>query len=100
MSLKYARAEDFPVDLYYLMDLSGSMTNDKNKLSELGGRLSETMKNITSNFRVGFGSFIDKTILPYGGPYSYKNHMSLNTDTDKFAVKNLLTNLNFCLKMF
>jgi hypothetical protein len=39
------------VDLYYLMDLSKSMEDDKEKLSALGDLLAETMQNITSNFR-------------------------------------------------
>lgn len=47
------------------MDLSKSMDDDKHKLSELGDSLSTTMKNITSNFRLGFGSFVDKVLMPY-----------------------------------
>ena len=63
--LQYAQAEDYPVDLYYLMDLSKSMEDDKDKLSELGLLLAERMQNITSNFRLGFGSFVDKVVMPY-----------------------------------
>jgi integrin beta 1 len=65
MSVKYAQAEDYPVDLYYLMDLSKSMEDDKEKLTMLGDTLSETMNNITRNFRLGFGSFVDKVLMPY-----------------------------------
>lgn len=65
MKISYAQAEDYPVDLYYLMDLSKSMQDDKAKLSALGDLLSESMKNITSNFRLGFGSFVDKVVMPY-----------------------------------
>ncbi len=61
----YRQAVDYPVDLYYLMDLSNSMRDDKDKLSLLGNRLAETMSNITSNFRLGFGSFVDKVVMPY-----------------------------------
>ena len=42
------------MDLYYLMDLSKSMEDDKEKLSALGDLLAETMQNITSNFRLEF----------------------------------------------
>ena len=42
------------MDLYYLMDLSKSMEDDKEKLSALGDLLAETMQNITSNFRLQF----------------------------------------------
>lgn len=65
LKLSYSQAEDYPVDLYYLMDLSKSMEDDKEKLSALGDKLSETMKRITSNFRLGFGSFVDKVLMPY-----------------------------------
>lgn len=65
MNVRYAQAEDYPVDLYYLMDLSKSMQDDKEKLSALGDLLSESMKNITSNFKLGFGSFVDKVVMPY-----------------------------------
>lgn len=65
MTVNYAQAEDYPVDLYYLMDLSKSMEDDKEKLSHLGDLLSDTMRNITSNFRLGFGSFVDKVLMPY-----------------------------------
>ena len=61
----YEQAQDYPVDLYYLMDLSKSMEDDKEKLSASGDLLSDTMQNITSNFRLGFGSFVDKVVMPY-----------------------------------
>lgn len=65
MSFAYSQAEDYPVDLYYLMDLSKSMLEDKQKLSALGELLVESMSKITSNFRLGFGSFVDKVVMPY-----------------------------------
>lgn len=64
-SMYYTQAEDYPVDLYYLMDLSKSMEDDKDKLSSLGNLLADSMRNITSNFRLGFGSFVDKVVMPY-----------------------------------
>lgn len=63
--MNYTQAEDYPVDLYYLMDLSKSMADDKDKLSLLGDLLAESMQNITTNFRLGFGSFVDKVVMPY-----------------------------------
>lgn len=64
MTLKYSQAEDYPVDLYYLMDLSKSMEDYRDQLSELGFQLAEAMRNLTSNFRLEFGSFVDKVVLP------------------------------------
>lgn len=100
LKLSYSQAIDYPVDLYYLMDLSKSMEDDKEKLSLLGHTLAETMKNITLNFRLGFGSFVDKVLMPYvstvqkklehpcdgcEAPYGFRNHMPLSTDTENFA---------------
>ncbi|CAM1327219.1 ITGB1 (predicted) [Pycnogonum litorale] len=100
--IKFKQAEDYPVDLYYLMDLSNSMADDKNKLAELGDLLADHMGNITSNFRLGFGSFVDKVVMPYtntvpaklispcpgcAAPYGFKNHMSLSLNTDGFSTE-------------
>lgn len=65
MNVKYSQAEDYPVDLYYLMDLSESMRDDKETLSQLGVELSREMRKITSNFRLGFGSFVEKKLMPF-----------------------------------
>lgn len=66
ITFAYRQAEDYPVDLYFLMDLSKTMEVHKNKLSSLGETLANTMGKITRNFRLGFGSFIDKVIMPFG----------------------------------
>ncbi|XP_019867658.2 integrin beta-PS isoform X2 [Aethina tumida] len=98
--MAYTQAEDYPVDLYYLMDLSRSMYDDKEKLSLLGDKLASTMQKITTKFSLGFGSFVDKVKMPYvstlkekllkpcddcAEPYGYHHHMSLSTNTDKFS---------------
>lgn len=100
LAVQFAQAEDYPVDLYYLMDLSKSMEDDKEKLSVLGDLLAEEMQKITTNFRLGFGSFVDKVVMPYvstvrrnliepctgcAAPYGYKNIMPLSSDTTTFA---------------
>lgn len=59
------QVEDYPVDLYYLMDLSLSMKDDLHYIRNLGTKLTEEMKKLTSNFRLGFGSFVDKNISPF-----------------------------------
>ncbi|KAK7940096.1 hypothetical protein WMY93_003422 [Mugilogobius chulae] len=59
------QVEDYPVDLYYLMDLSYSMKDDLEKLVTLGNLLAEAMRKTTSNLRMGFGAFVDKTVSPY-----------------------------------
>ncbi|XP_068574553.1 integrin beta-3a [Cebidichthys violaceus] len=59
------QVEDYPVDLYYLMDLSFSMKDDLARLRILGNELAVTMGRTTSNLRMGFGAFVDKTTSPY-----------------------------------
>ncbi|XP_033208227.1 integrin beta-PS-like isoform X2 [Belonocnema kinseyi] len=108
VSLKYSQAEDYPVDLYYLMDLSASMEPYRDQLSELGFQLADAMRKITSNFRLGFGSFVDKVVLPMthtqpeklvtpcilaqtsrpcATPYGYRNQMSLTEDISLFKIR-------------
>lgn len=65
---EYSRASNYPIDLYYIMDLSYSMKLHKDKLAELGGKLIEVMQNTTSDFRLGFGSFVDKPTMPFTAP--------------------------------
>ena len=38
-TLTFRLAENYPVDLYYLMDLSNSMKDDKEKLAALGNKI-------------------------------------------------------------
>lgn len=52
-NLKFKRAEDYPIDLYYLMDLSYSMEDDLENVKKLGTSLMEKMSKITSDFRIG-----------------------------------------------
>lgn len=61
------------------------------------------MRQITKNFRLGFGSFVDKKVMPFVDPrkekqeqpcpegcaptYGFHHQMSLTTNTEKFAVR-------------
>lgn len=65
VKFQYSQAENYPVDLYYIIDNSFSMAVHKNKLAKLGVELSQTMINLTNDFRIGFGSFIDKNAAPF-----------------------------------
>uniref|UniRef100_A0A4W3HW67 Integrin beta n=1 Tax=Callorhinchus milii TaxID=7868 RepID=A0A4W3HW67_CALMI len=100
--LYFKRAEDYPIDLYYLMDLSFSMKDDLENVKRLGTELKNEMQKITSDFRIGFGSFVDKTVMPYisttpakrknpctngeecTSPFSYKNVLPLTNDSSMF----------------
>lgn len=59
------QVEDYPVDIYYLMDLSNSMKDDLKNIQNLGTKLASEMRKLTSNLRIGFGAFVDKPISPY-----------------------------------
>uniref|UniRef100_A0A8C8DLK9 Integrin beta n=1 Tax=Oryzias sinensis TaxID=183150 RepID=A0A8C8DLK9_9TELE len=64
-TVKVRQVEDYPVDLYYLMDLSFSMNDDLFRLRTLGNGLATAMSRTTSNLRMGFGAFVDKPLSPY-----------------------------------
>lgn len=101
-TLKFKRADDYPIDLYYLMDLSYSMKDDLENVKNLGTSLMFEMSKITSDFRIGFGSFVEKTVMPYisttpakllnpcmgdqncTSPFSYKNVLKLTSDGKRF----------------
>lgn len=100
ITIQYKQVHDYPVDLYYLMDLSKSMSDDKEKLAELGNKLASNMRDITSNFQLGFGTFVDKVAMPFvstvpeklkapcnecAAPYGFRNHMPLANDTSDFT---------------
>ncbi|XP_008946365.1 PREDICTED: integrin beta-6 isoform X3 [Merops nubicus] len=103
VQIKVRRTEDYPIDLYYLMDLSASMDDDLNTIKELGSTLSKEMSKLTSNFRLGFGSFVEKPVSPFikttaeeitnpcrSVPYEclptfgYKHVLPLTNDAEKF----------------
>lgn len=80
----------------------------KDKLSKLGQLLANSMRNITKNFRLGFGSFVEKETLPFVNmaprsmnnpclssdksdqcvpPYGYLHHMTLTDDSTQFETE-------------
>ncbi|XP_056146129.1 integrin beta-2 [Lampris incognitus] len=64
-TLRFKRVQGYPVDLYYLMDLSYSMEDDLRNVRQLGSHLLTALKRITEHAQIGFGSFVDKTVLPF-----------------------------------
>ncbi|XP_068944845.1 integrin beta-8 isoform X2 [Petaurus breviceps papuanus] len=63
--LKVRPLQKYPVDLYYLVDVSASMHNNIEKLNSVGNDLSQKMASFSHDFRLGFGSYVDKTVSPY-----------------------------------
>lgn len=94
MNIRYLQAEDYPIDLYYLLDLSNSTRDYKDKLLLFGDSLSKSIRNVTTNFRLGLGSIDifhisnNSLLEPCIGcnKHDFKNIMALNNDTDSFSV--------------
>ncbi|KFV67347.1 Integrin beta-2, partial [Dryobates pubescens] len=101
--VKFRRAVGYPIDLYYLMDLSYSMLDDLEKVKKLGGELLRALESTTPSRRIGFGSFVDKTVLPFVNthpeklqnpcpnkdkqcqpPFAFKHILSLTDNAKKF----------------
>jgi len=84
-----------PVDVYFLLDLTGSFNDDLKNMSRL---MADLVKRIQSgefgkDVRLGLGSFMDKPQAPFGRRkmYTFKNHQSLTLDVARLvpAVKSL-----------
>ncbi|CAL8335759.1 unnamed protein product [Lota lota] len=101
--VSFKRAEGYPIDLYYLMDLSFSMGDDLDTIKKLSQDMVSTLQGFTKKMRIGFGSFVDKVALPYVSQmkrkrrdpspdratscqpaFSYQNVLSLTEDTAAF----------------
>ena len=56
-----------PVDIYFLMDFSASMSDEKNMLHAQASAIANAIGQITTDYRIGFGGFCDKPVSPFGG---------------------------------
>lgn len=99
-TVKVRQSQNYPVDLYYLMDLSYSMSDDLTNLKSLAQHIGDIMRRITRRARLGFGSFVDKPVLPYINvtesvidepcrgcekTYNFRNVLPLSNDPDAFS---------------
>nr|XP_020034406.1 integrin beta-4 isoform X4 [Castor canadensis] len=91
-----------PVDLYILMDFSNSMSDDLDNLKQMGQNLAKILSQLTSDYTIGFGKFVDKVSVPQTDmrpeklkepwpnsdpPFSFKNVISLTDDVKEFWDK-------------
>ncbi|XP_028263462.1 integrin beta-4 isoform X2 [Parambassis ranga] len=91
-----------PLDLYILMDFSNSMADDLDNLKRMGKELASLVQNLSSDYTIGFGEFVDKVIEPQTDmrpiklaqpwpnsdpPFSFKNVIKLTSDLDYFTRK-------------
>ncbi|GAV01478.1 hypothetical protein RvY_12184 [Ramazzottius varieornatus] len=63
--VRFRQVVDYPLDVYFLLDMSFTMRKYQERLSNLTSTLASELHNITSNFRLGFGSFVDKPTMPF-----------------------------------
>uniref|UniRef100_UPI00358F1D7F integrin beta-4 n=1 Tax=Myxine glutinosa TaxID=7769 RepID=UPI00358F1D7F len=88
-----------PVDLYFLMDNSNSMENDLENLKAFGQKIANAMMDISDEFQIGFGKFVDKVVAPQTDmrpgkllkpwknsdpPFSFKNVIPLTAEIKDF----------------
>ncbi|XP_033294394.1 integrin beta-4 isoform X4 [Orcinus orca] len=91
-----------PMDLYILMDFSNSMSDDLDNLKKMGQDLAQVLRQLTSDYTIGFGKFVDKVSVPQtdmrpeklkepwpnsDAPFSFKNVISLTEDVEEFRNK-------------
>ncbi|XP_072795680.1 integrin beta-4 isoform X1 [Vicugna pacos] len=91
-----------PMDLYILMDFSNSMSDDLDNLKKMGQDLAQVLRQLTSDYTIGFGKFVDKVSVPQTDmrpeklkepwpnsdpPFSFKNVISLTEDVEEFRSK-------------
>lgn len=56
--MEFKRAEGYPIDLYYLMDLSYSMKDDLEMIKTLGQDILQTLQRVTQSVRIGENTHI------------------------------------------
>ncbi|KAG7255488.1 hypothetical protein CRUP_008139, partial [Coryphaenoides rupestris] len=73
--VSFKRAEGYPIDLYYLMDLSFSMADDLDTIKKLSQDIIETLRGFTKNIRIA---------VRCQPAVSYQNILSLTPNADDF----------------
>ncbi|XP_052747157.1 integrin beta-PS [Bicyclus anynana] len=99
-NMSYKPAQDYPLDVYYLIDSSQTMNTYKQSLRDQGLRIFKELNKITNNVRLGVGGFIEKLSLPFAdpstqGPYTFKNIQGLTNNANSFIqALDILLNSN------
>ncbi|KAM8730656.1 integrin beta-4 isoform 1-T2 [Acanthopagrus schlegelii] len=91
-----------PLDLYILMDFSNSMADDLDNLKRMGNELASLVGNLSDDYTIGFGKFVDKVIEPQTDmrpsklsqpwpnsdpPFSFQNVIKLTSELSDFTNK-------------
>uniref|UniRef100_A0AAR5QAY3 Integrin beta n=1 Tax=Dendroctonus ponderosae TaxID=77166 RepID=A0AAR5QAY3_DENPD len=75
LTFTYKAAKNYPLELYFLADLSYSMKEHLDTLKSLGDSLAHSLEQLTKHYKLAFGSFLDKPGMPYilVDPAQYQN---------------------------
>uniref|UniRef100_A0A6I8P3Y4 Integrin beta n=1 Tax=Ornithorhynchus anatinus TaxID=9258 RepID=A0A6I8P3Y4_ORNAN len=102
LQLQVFEPKESPMDLYILMDFSNSMSDDLDNLKNMGQNLAEVLQEMSDDYTIGFGKFVDKVSVPQTDmrperlrepwpnsdpPFSFKNVISLTSDLEEFLTK-------------
>ncbi|XP_018575125.1 integrin beta-nu [Anoplophora glabripennis] len=61
----YKPAKNYPLDLYYLGDMSATMWAHLKIFKTIGADLPNNLTQLTKNYKLAFGSFLDKVGMPF-----------------------------------
>ena len=83
---------DIPVDLYFVLDSSDSMRKSTTMLAGASKDITDKIQVLTSDYRLGFGSFIEKPRIPFTKgenslAYAFHHMMNLTQDSTEFGEK-------------
>ncbi|KAH8855380.1 Integrin beta-2 [Schistosoma japonicum] len=82
VNFTFQSISDYPVDLYFLTDLSYTMIDDLETVSRLTNDIVLTMRTVTKKLQMGFGAFVDKPVFPFVVPTpEYLRNPCLNVGT-------------------
>ncbi|CAK1549665.1 unnamed protein product [Leptosia nina] len=89
IEMSYKPAKDYPLDVYYLMDFSFTMSKHAATLVKQAVEIYEELTKLTNNVRLGAGSFVEKPAMPFVDvrhqkSFSFKNHLSLTNNVTLF----------------
>lgn len=77
------------LDLYLIVDLSGSYSDDVNTIRSLAPGLVGSVRELVPDTNFGLGSFVDFPFSPWGdssyGDYAYQRNQDLTSDQDTWT---------------
>ncbi|XP_013181029.1 PREDICTED: integrin beta-PS-like [Papilio xuthus] len=89
----YDAAKNYPVDIYFLIDVSNSMYEIKRRVADQSKRIFMTLSNLTNNVYLGLGTFVEKNVLPFTSEinsnetaYSFRHQVKLTESYDNFKT--------------